>query len=117
MFTCECGREPYIVYCDEGCCGGQPRWVDCDCGMLFEVDAGTEEEAIQQWNEHRKLTAKQFFGWVTSYDRRFGVHNDYRVGQAFINEIMPTVTDPDVFYCLDPRDAIVRIIHKYVKDQ
>lgn len=48
-----CGEKSQIIYCDEHCCGAEPRMVQCNsgsCELLVWVNGNTDEAAIKQWN-------------------------------------------------------------------
>ena len=46
------GHDLEIVFCDIDCCGGKPRWIQCNCGAELGGSWNTLEEAIAAWN-HR----------------------------------------------------------------
>lgn len=48
-----CGNSDIeITFCDDRCCGGDPRWIDCHvCGYTLSVDdCSTKEQAVKAWN-------------------------------------------------------------------
>lgn len=45
-----CGTsDAEIVYCEEGCCGAKPRWIQCPCGCELAGNWTTDEDAVKQW--------------------------------------------------------------------
>jgi len=48
------GSNIKIIYCDEYCCGSEPRWIDCECGITLLLTAKTDKEAIDTWNTRNK---------------------------------------------------------------
>lgn len=43
------GTDISIDFCEEDCCGGMARTVECKCGACLYVDC-PEEKAIESWN-------------------------------------------------------------------
>ena len=48
-----CGREDVeMIFCEDGCCGGKPREVACECGCWLESPEAfvNEEQMAKAWN-------------------------------------------------------------------
>lgn len=47
-----CGNKNVkITYCEEGCCGSLPIFVECECGVMLSIECNTDTQAIKLWNK------------------------------------------------------------------
>lgn len=63
--------------------------------------------------ELSKISQKAFKHWERQYYLT-GVNTTQRFGQNFINEFMPHVSDPEIFYEENTLKAKARILQKYI---
>ena len=65
----------------------------------------------------KKVSEDDFTQFYVRWYKTFYMKDDktLRLGQAFLNEFYPSVSDPDVFYEKDETQAFAKIVDKYVK--
>jgi hypothetical protein len=62
------------------------------------------------------VSEEEFDAAIKEYDENYLVYRDLRLGQYLMNTLVPTVTDPEIFYEFENPRARILFYTKYVEN-